>query len=237
MKPGTVILTGLLLVLTAAHAEENTPAYTQSYVLRIKGEPAGGEKVTERINAAGEVEASSEHEIFVTDGLGTKRMAFVTEMLLAKDASMPRAYSCRYTSGESGDSYKVEVRGGQVERELTRNGRTSEVSVALEPGMVLVDFNVYHHYDTLVRLYDTARGGRQVFRNFVPVIGNDIPAALTLLGTENIAAGSGSMTLSSYKVEFVGIFEGLLWVDPNRRLVRLVIPAQDLEVVRKDLLK
>ena len=44
------------------------------------------------------------------------------------------------------------------------------------------------------------------------------------------------MAVTSYSVEFVGIAGGTLSVDKNERLVRLVIPAQDLEVVRKDLL-
>ncbi len=42
--------------------------------------------------------------------------------------------------------------------------------------------------------------------------------------------------MSNYKIEFVGISGGSLSVDKNGRLVRLVIPNQDLEVLRKDLL-
>jgi hypothetical protein len=56
------------------------------------------------------------------------------------------------------------------------------------------------------------------------------------MGDAQLKYEKGSLAVSSYSVEFVGISGGTLSVDKNKRLVRLVIPAQDLEVVRKDLL-
>ena len=52
--------------------------------------------------------------------------------------------------------------------------------------MVILDFNVYHQYDYLIRKYDMKKRGRQVFANFIPVIGNDIPLAITFLDNEKL---------------------------------------------------
>ena len=226
----------LLFCSLPSGAGDKAPAYAQSYGILIKGELAGAENVAETANEAGDVLSSSEHEIYVSDGLGTKRMTFTTKMHLAKNAYAPVSYSYKYTSGDAGDSYEVVVNGTVIRRTLTRSGRTSEATARMQPNTVILDFNVYHHYDYLVRRYDAVKGGRQIFSDFVPLIGNDIQLALTFVGDTELKYEKGSVAVSSYRVEFVGIAGGTLSMDKNNRLVRLVIPAQDLEVVRKDLL-
>ena len=226
----------LVFCALPAGAGDKAPVYTQSYAILIKGELAGTENVTETVNEAGDILSSSEHEIYVSDGLGTKRMAFTTKMQLAKKTYAPVSYSYKYTSGEAGDSYEVAVKDSLIRRTLTRRGSASEVTAPVQPNTVILDFNVYHHYDYLVRRYDAVKGGRQIFSDFVPLIGNDIQLAMTLMGDTELKYEKGSVAVSRYSFEFVGISGGTLSVDKNKRLVRLVIPAQDLEVVRKDLL-
>ena len=80
--------------------------YSQSYTILINGVPAGSEVVTEK-HEGGNIISSSEHEIFVTDGTETKRMAFVAKTVLSKDSARPVSYTCRYTSGGSDDSYEA----------------------------------------------------------------------------------------------------------------------------------
>jgi|WetSurMetagenome_2_1015567.scaffolds.fasta_scaffold158398_1 hypothetical protein len=228
---------GMMLLFTLpVGAGDKAPEYTQSYTILIKGGLAGTENVSETVNEAGDVLSSSEHEIYVSDGLGTNRMAFTTKMLLAKNTYAPISYSYKYTSGDAGDSYEVAVKDAIIRRTLTRNGRASEVTASLQPNTVILDFNVYHQYDYLVRRYDVVKGGRQIFSDFVPLIGNDIQLAVTLMGDAELKYEKGAVAVTRYSVEFVGITSGTLSVDKNKRLVRLVIPAQDLEVVRKDLL-
>ena len=236
MRIANLLLVFAVLPGVRASAEDNSPVYTQSYVLLIKGSPAGNEKVTESINEAGNIVSASDHEILLTDGLETKRMAFSTKLQLSKNSYLPISYSYKYTGGDSGDSYEVSVKGEQISRTLIRNGHSSEVEAAFQPNTVILDFNVYHQYDYLVRRYDVVKGGRQVFSDFVPLIGTDIPLALTALGDSELKYENGSIPVSNYRFEFVGITGGTLSVDKNKRLVRVQIPAQDLEVVRKDLL-
>lgn len=210
--------------------------YSESYAILLKGVLSGNETVAEKPDSNGDTVSSSEHEILVTDGLETKRMTFSTRMVLAKGTGIPTSYSYWYTSGGTGDSYDVTIRDGQITRVLNRGGQTSEITVPLEPGMTFVDFNVYHHFDYLVRKYDFKKGGRQTFANFIPVIGNDVPVALTFIGDAKLDLQAGALPVQNFRIEFVSIWGGTLSVTKEGRLVRLVIPIQDIEVLRRDLL-
>lgn len=209
--------------------------YSQSYVIVIKGAVAGNETVSEKSEGNGNLLSASEHEMLISDGLETKRMAFTSKMLLSASTLAPISYSYNYTSGNTGDSCEVVVKENQVTRKLRRSGNTSVVTASFPPGTVILDFNVYHQYDFLARKYDSKKGGRQLFNDFVPVIGSDIPIALTFLGNSEIEYNKSTLTVKNYRIEFVGIWAGMFAVDKDDRLVRLQVPAQDLEVVRKDL--
>jgi hypothetical protein len=235
MKISLSLWIGLLCCLNLGEARDDAPGYSQSYSILIKGTIAGHETVTEKMGDAGKIISASEHEIFLTDGLGTKRMAFSTQMILSKGGKDPISYNFRYIAGSS-DSYEVVIQNAQITRTLMRGGGTSQATVPFLPGMVILDFSVYHQYDYLVRKYDVRKGGRQLFADFVPVIGNDIPVSLTLVGNEKLELKKGTLLVRNFRIEFVGIWAGSLSVDQDNRLVSLVIPAQDLQVVRSDLL-
>jgi hypothetical protein len=224
------------LLVSLADARDSVPAYVQSYAILINGAVAGNESVTETVGDGGDIISTSEHDMLITDGLETKRMTFSTKMVLSKATEVPVSYTFKYTSGNSGDFYDVAVKNGRITRTLSRSGRTSEVNAPFGPDMVILDFSVYHQYDYLIRRYDMKKGGRQLFADFIPVIGNDVPLAMTFLGDENLAFQGGVLPVRNFSVEIVGILSATASMDKNGRLVRLLIPVQDLEVVRKDLL-
>jgi hypothetical protein len=227
---------GLILCAGAADTRGASGTYSQSYVIVIKGGFAGSESVTEKTVENGDLVATSEHDLLITDGLETKRMAFSTRMVLSKGDRTPVSYLFKYTAGNSGDFYEVVVKDNQATRTLSRGGRASEVTVPFKSDTVILDFSVYHQYDNLVRKYDSRLGGRQLFSDFVPLIGDSIPVALTFQGNADLKIEKGVLPVQNFLVEFVGIWTGVVTVDKDGRLVRLLIPAQDLEVVRKDLL-
>jgi hypothetical protein len=236
MKLLTLACLPLLLLPALANAQSSSSEYSQSYGILMKGVVAGSERFTEKTTDSGNLVSTSDHEIFVTDGLETKRMAFSTRMVLAKSTGLPTSYAYKYSTGAAGDSYEVVVNNGRISRSLTRGGNTNEVNVAVPQNFIILDFDVYHQYDYLIRRYDSKQGGRQIFADFVPLIGTDIPVAVTFLGTADLASPQGVIPARNFKVEFVGIWGGSLFVDKEGRLLRLLIPAQDLEVVRSDLL-
>jgi len=236
MKGISGVSLGLALSLGSLFGGATRPHYSQVYTILLKGIPCGTEGVAEEWGKDGNLISSSESEIFITDGMDTNRLAFVTRMVLSKSNLTPISYSYRYTSGQSKDSYEVTVKESQLRRVLNRGGHTSEITATLPPEATILDFNVYHQYDYLLRKYDVKKGGRQSFPNFIPLIGGEIPLAITQLEDSNLEHPKGVLPVRNFKVEFGGIWSGTVSVDKNGRLVRLVARNQDLEVVRKDLL-
>jgi hypothetical protein len=223
----------MLFLLQAGQAPAGAPSYTQTYEVILRGQPAGTEVVSERTDKDGNLVSSSEHDILVSDGLETKRIAFTTELVLARRSQAPVRYEMRYTSGESHDSCLVTVAGSQFVRTLIRGSRKSEMATPLDPSMVILESNVYHLYDLLVQKYDAKKGGRQIFRAYLPPVGSAIPAALSLLGEEDVTTPAGTLRVRNFKFEFVGLSNALLSVDKSGRLVRFYSPDQQVEVIRK----
>ena len=222
--------------MLSAEEPKNSAPYSQSYSIYIRGENAGSEVVTEKIDADGNILSTSEHELIINDGLDKKRTAYATRMLLKKGDYTPISYSYRFVSGNSRDSYEVMVKDGQISRTLIKGGQHNDTKAPFTSDMVILDFNVYHQYDYLLRKYNAKKGGRQTFSNFLPVIGYDIPIALSFLGNSTIETQREPIAVRNFRIEFVGIWSGTLSVDKEGRLVQLTIPAQDLEVLRSDLI-
>ena len=221
-------------VCLAAPGSDAPAVYSQNYLVFLNGSPAGTESVEERTTKDGLI-SSSTHDIVVTEGIETKRLAFSTSLRLEKGTYAPLDYSCRYTSANSGDSYHVSVRKGIVTRSLTRAGHTSESSMAAKPGMVLVDLNVFHQFDYLYRHYDLNKAGRQTFSDYIPLIASDISLALTRLEDSELAGAKRSVAVQNFKVELVGVWMGVASFDGDGRLVRLFIQDKGIEVIRKDM--
>jgi hypothetical protein len=231
------LVDGVILFLSLAQMGQAPPAAApapRSYNIYIRGALAGTERVEEVAAKDGSIATRSWHDILVTDGLETSRLAFETSLNLAKGTNSPIRYGFKYTSGSSRDSCDVSVRSGQLVRVLTRAGKTTESATPLEPSLILLDFNVYHHYDFLVRRYDAKRGGRQLFSDYIPLLGTTIGVAITPIEDSELDFGRGTIKVRNFRLEFVGVRTGVLSVDGDGRLVRLLIRDQDLEVLRSD---
>jgi hypothetical protein len=223
----------MVLLLQAGQAPVSAPSYKQTYEVLLRGQPAGTEVVTERTDRNGNLVSNSEHDLLVSDGLETKRVAFTTELVLAKGSRAPIRYELRYTSGEAHDSCVVTVAGNQLVRTLVRGSRKSETVAPMRPSLVMVESNVYHLYEQLPEKYDMKKGGRQTLQAYLPPVGAAIPAALTLLGEGDVPTPAGVIHVRNFKFEFVGLTNALLSVDMSGRLVRFANPEQELEVIRK----
>jgi hypothetical protein len=229
------LILALLIAAGAWHQAEPAPLYTQTYAIYIRSAFAGTETVSERLDKDGNRVVTSQHEMLVIDSNETNRLAFETTTVFVKDTVAPMSYSYKYLSGSTKDYYDVTIKAGRITRVLSRGGKISETTAAVPASMVILDVNVYHQYDLLSRLYDFKKGGRQIFNNFIPPIGTDMPLAITWLEDSKLAWAQGTIPVRNFKIEFVGVRTGNFSTDMKGRLVRLIMREQDLEVVRKDL--
>ena len=237
MKPGKILAVFFFVLSGLALSAAADDPYKQTYVILINGEKAGTEAVTEEKDGSGNVISMSEHELLLDEGGAKNRMVFSTKMVLSKGAKNIKTYVCRYKTGDTGDSYEVSIQNDQITRVLTRNGQPGVVRAPFTPNMVVVDFNVYHQYEYLLRRYDRRKKGIQTFANFIPIIGNDIPMKITLIGDETLIFGEKTVEASRFIVELADINTLTLFADKDNRLVFLENTAQGLKVIREDLLK
>lgn len=96
------------------------------------------------------------------------------------------------------------------------------------PLVVVLDNNLYHHYELLAHIYDWSKRGSQSF----PVL---IPQELTP-GTITVnATGSATADGKSYETLKVSTsdLEIVLYLDPSHRLMRLEVPSGKVAVVRE----
>jgi hypothetical protein len=231
----TTLIVICVMLAGLSFQAESTPSYRQVYSIFIRGAVAGTESVNEIKDKDGNRVVASQHELLLSDGLEMKRMAFETTMAYAGSTLVPLRYSFKYLSGALKDYYEVTIKDSRITRVLSRGGNIIESSGTWQAGMLILDFNVYHQYDTLSRLYDFKKGGRQLFNDFMPVIGGELPLAVTWLEDSRLEYAKGSIPVRNFKIEFVGVRTGVFSTDMEGHLVRLVMREQDLEVVRKDL--
>lgn len=232
---GIIVELQLIILTMMAPIQIVAPSYAQTYIVYVRGEQSGVERVSEIPGEGGTVTSRSEHEITVSDGLHTQQMVFETALTLKGEARTPTYCSLKYNPGLDGDYYEVWVRDGRIRRLLSRAGQKSETEGSWDSAGVIFDFNVYHHYDYIIGRYDHSVGGRQLLRAYIPVTGAELSLALTRLEDEEIDSQSGKIAIRNFRVELVGVFTGQLAVDKANRLVRLQVYDKDLVVVRQDL--
>ncbi|MFZ0738624.1 MAG: hypothetical protein WCA98_07885 [Candidatus Acidiferrales bacterium] len=97
------------------------------------------------------------------------------------------------------------------------------------PLVAVLDNNLYHQYGILARLYDRSKSGQQTFSVLVPQ--ELTPGSVTVesLGPSAVA---GSEKLEELRVQTSDL-EVDLYLDGKGRLMRLVAPSSNAEVVRE----
>jgi len=121
------------------------------------------------------------------------------------------------------------------------NGATADVELRLEGArpftqqftfgssrVAVLDNNLYHQYAILARLYDWNQKGAQTFSVFVPQ--EMTPGTVTVESLGKQEAGSGAK-LEELRVRTEDL-EVDLFLD-STRLVRLVVPSSNAEIVRE----
>ncbi len=96
------------------------------------------------------------------------------------------------------------------------------------PQIVVLDNNAYNQYAILARLYDREKMGAQTFSVLVPQ--EMTPGSVTVESLGEITAGTAKFEELRVKTADLEVD---LYLDSNHRLMRLVAPSSNAEVVRE----
>ena len=231
---GLLVAVSSFLVPPRLGAQESPPpTFSRDegvYVVYRKGQVMASEEF--RIVARGRtIEAQGETEI--TDPANPSQKLPKTTAKLALDSSWNlSSYKWRQT-GQAQSRVDMTFNVNLIEVRIKWAGSKSQHrKFVLPANIVILDNNFMHHFALLLYRYDMARGGNQVFQIFVP---QEVrPGLLTVefLGADTIELGGQSVSLGRYKV-LTNALAIDLWADEKRRLLRISVPAEGIEVIRQ----
>ena len=95
---------------------------------------------------------------------------------------------------------------------------------------VVLENNVFSHYQVLLGMYDASRGGVQSFTALVPGAMASVPVTVEVLGP----ARSTPIPLTEYKAVLAGAIGVSVLVDDAGRVMHVAVPGQNARAVREE---
>ena len=114
-----------------------------------------------------------------------------------------------------------------------------EATAQTEAGAVILENNVWHQYQFLIKRYDKQKGGAQAFKAFVPSIMQTVPVNLELRNSLLSIPSSGAGATATQLVEYyrLNVAGGLamdILTGAGGKLIYVRVPKQRAEVVREE---
>ncbi len=192
--------------------------------ISANGQPLGTEEFEIRPNGDHWL-AQGTTDVKPAQGAATR----VTSRLVLQADGTPVSYNWS-TEGAKKASADISFQGNVATIVLRVEGAkpfTQQFTFS-SPQIVVLDNNAYNQYAVLARLYDRAKMGVQTFSVLVPQ--EMTPGSVTVESLGEISAGTGK--LEELRVKTADL-EVDLYLDSSQRLMRLVAPASNAEVVRE----
>ena len=190
-------------------------------VLRIysNGQEVGVERFKIVPRAEG-VQATAELQIKV-EGVGRMKE---TATLVLRNGIDPIRYKRIQKSPKRGSAVINFGPEKATARYKTTEGGTQLMEYFLPKNVVILDTNFFHHYTFLVRQYDFLKGGTQHMDVLVP--------QETAPGMVRVEHAGDDQSLRKLVVK-TGQVEIQIWADAAGRLMKLTVPAANIEVLRE----
>jgi hypothetical protein len=188
----------------------------------VNGQPVGTESFEIRPDGSRWI-AQGTADVKAADGPASK----ITSHLTLQPNGTPLSYDWK-TEGAKKASAEIQFQNSIATVNLHLEGRkpfTQQFTFS-SPMVVILDNNLYHQYAVLARLYDRTKKGSQTFAVLVPQ--EMTPGSVTvdsIADPTDTAPGELKVQTSDLEVD--------LYIDAKGRLMRLVAPASNAEVIRK----
>ena len=192
---------------------------------RIGSEKFAIQSTTDQTSAKAETQFEIEKE-------GKPVLIKTSSDLVLNSQLAPLTYSWSMKSSQA-SSLEADFRSKPARlRYRTVTGEADERDFSLLPDIVVIDNNVFHHFELLAERYRLTPGGKQVFRAFVPQ--DALPGELSVAGKGKEAVKiRGQSEELQHLVVTTDLAQIDLWLDGQRHLQRVLIGAAQLEAVRE----
>ena len=141
------------------------------------------------------------------------------------NAALEVASYTRIQKAPSKASVQVEFTGGHARAHYVAPKGESDYEYFLEPGVVVLDTNFFHHFAFLVQHYDRKKGGDQHISVFIP---QEASPGMMLVSYAGKEEGRDKWIAKTDALEIQ------IWCDETLHLMKLAVPSAKVEIVREE---
>jgi hypothetical protein len=214
-----------------AQAREPAPSREESqFKIYIAGKEVGKEKFA-ILTSAESVSSSSILE-FQEPGKNGKKVKIETQ-LTAKSRFLPLSYSIKTdVDGQKGMLVGT-FTTGQAMFEIKGSGNSRKSGLLVGDQYQILDSNIFHHFTFIVRAFDFEQKKSQSFEVVVPQELDNGVLKVSDIGMERIVLHGKGKDLTHLRCDSGQLLIDL-WIDNQRILHKIAIPAKQIEVIRID---
>jgi hypothetical protein len=225
---GLGLLAPMLSLPLALGAEEKPRREESQFTIYVAGKEIGREDFS-ILSSADVVESKS---VVSFQDPGNKRKKVRMETQLNTDGHfLPRAYQLRTdVEGQKG-TITGTFTPGEATFDYKGSGNPMRRGLLVGNHFVILDTNVFHHFIFVARLFDLRAGGTQSIEAVIPQELDGGKLKVSEVGLEMIPIRGKKMTLHHLNADS-GMLLIDLWIDDQRILYKVALPAKKIEVIR-----
>jgi hypothetical protein len=219
-----------LLVLSIGYCDEQKASREQGqFVIYVAGKEIGREKFS--IQSSGD-SVSSNSTVSFRDPANSRKIVKMETELVMDNQYVPRSYLLRTdVSGQKG-TMRAAFAQGEASFELLAGGIPRRSGLLVGSKFLILDTNVFHHFVFIARLFDfNSKDKSQTMEVVIPQEMDKGVLKISDMGFEKTSSRRKNRGLHHLKAD-TGSIQIDLWVDDQRTLYKIALPAKGIEGVR-----
>lgn len=211
----------LVIVFQAGGREPRTGSYN----IQVDKRPAGVERFEETGSGQNLIVKSSTE---ITSGGESQKITAMTEL---NGGKLVR-YEIETGAGERLQKYSLRFEAGIARVVIEAYGRRSERTVSVSDDVMLLDKNVWHHYQLLINRFDMNKRAPQQFPVLTPQAGlRQYMAEVEFKEKTTYSAGGAKIRANSFIVTLGEAYEANVIADESNRVLLIEVPEFDIKAV------
>jgi hypothetical protein len=224
-------LTAMLLLLFSFSygTERRTSREEAQFDIYVGGQEIGQEKFSIENREDSVVSRST---VSFRDPQNKKQSIRMDTELTMDGHLVPRSYQLRTDANGQKGMMKGAFVEGQAAFEYLAGGTTRKTGLLVGKRYVILDTNVFHHFIFVARSFDLdSKEKSQPIEVLIPQEFENGLLKISNLGSEKISVKGKTRELHHLKAD-TGSVQIDLWMDDNKVLYKIALPAKRIEVIR-----
>ncbi len=214
-------------------ADKPVPTTSEEAYFHVfhRGKPVGYELFTLKPDAQGRLVMETESELLLPKGSGNIGFHYKTFEVMDNTLN-PLHFEEQYAFANQENYLKVSFAKGSATDEGFMGGQRVNRTRPVKPQVRLIEEAVYSLYCVLFKRYVAGKTASQSLNVYVPKVAVELTATVSIESDGQSASPDGPIRMRRFSVD-IGKFQGvMLDVDDQNRVQRIIIPRQEIELVR-----